>query len=87
MKRLNRCKKQAIEIGEKRLGSEHPKLATWLNNLAGLYSDQGKYEEAELLYERALAIYERKLGPNHPYTVSTRESYAFLKEVLNEERI
>ena len=27
---------------------------------------QGKYAEAEPLYQRALAIYEQALGPTHP---------------------
>ena len=37
-----------------------------LNNLAVLYSDQGRYAEAEPLYKRALAIREKALGPDHP---------------------
>ncbi|WP_408890983.1 tetratricopeptide repeat protein, partial [Novacetimonas cocois] len=31
-------------------------MATSLNNLAGLYQDQGCYEDAEPLYVEALAI-------------------------------
>ncbi|CAB1113194.1 unnamed protein product [Ectocarpus sp. CCAP 1310/34] len=67
-----RC--QAIK--EKVLGSEHPSLATTLNNRAGLLeaqdqllnnrADQGKYAEAEPLYERSQAIREKMLGPEHP---------------------
>ena len=37
-----------------------------LNNLAELYREQGKYEEAEPLYRRAIAIGEKVLGPEHP---------------------
>ena len=37
-----------------------------LNNLALLYDKQGRYTEAELLYKRSLAIFERVLGPDHP---------------------
>ena len=33
-------RKRCIEIGEKSLGPEHPDLAVWLNNLAGLLSAQ-----------------------------------------------
>ena len=40
--------------------------ATFVNNLAGLYDDQAKYAEAEPLYQRSLAIYEKALGPDHP---------------------
>jgi tetratricopeptide (TPR) repeat protein len=43
-------------------------VAQSLNNLAGLYDSQGKYAEAEPLYQRALAISEKALGPDHPHT-------------------
>ena len=36
-----------------------------LNNLAGLYQATGRYEEAEPLYRRAVAILEQALGPEH----------------------
>jgi tetratricopeptide (TPR) repeat protein len=56
-----------------------------LNNLAALYDDQGKYEEAEPLYQRAQAIYERVLGPDHSSTVTIRENHDSLKEIMNKE--
>ena len=34
-------------------------MATSLNNLASLYEAQGEYDEAEPLYQRSLAIFER----------------------------
>ncbi len=37
-----------------------------LNNLASLYHSQGRYDEAEPLYQRSLAIREKALGENHP---------------------
>ncbi len=40
---------RAIAINEKALGPEHPDLAIYLNNLATLYKEQGKYGEAEPL--------------------------------------
>ena len=43
-----------------------PTSATSLNNLAVLYQAQGRYAEAEPLYQRALAIREKALGPEHP---------------------
>jgi tetratricopeptide (TPR) repeat protein len=39
-----------------------------LNNLANVYRDQKKYEEALPLFEQALAIFQEKLGPAHPDT-------------------
>ncbi len=35
-----------------------------LSNLALLYLNQGKYAQAEPLYQRVLAITEKALGPN-----------------------
>jgi tetratricopeptide (TPR) repeat protein len=63
---------------EDRLGPEHPDTATSLNNLAGLYLEQGRYEEAEPLYERALEIRERVLGPEHPDTAMILNNLAEL---------
>jgi tetratricopeptide (TPR) repeat protein len=40
---------RALSIREKVLGSEHPYIATTLNDLALLYYSQGKYAEAEPL--------------------------------------
>ena len=51
---------------EKALRPEHPQLAITLDNLALVYTAQGKYDEAEPLYHRALAIMEKALRPEHP---------------------
>jgi CHAT domain-containing protein/tetratricopeptide (TPR) repeat protein len=37
-----------------------------LNNLGFLYLKQGRYADAEPLYKRSLAIWEKALGPSHP---------------------
>jgi len=37
-----------------------------LNNLAELYRSQGRFNDAEPLYQRALAIFERTLGLDDP---------------------
>ncbi len=41
---------RALAIAETALGKEHPDTGTSLNNLAGLYRSQGRYEAAEPLY-------------------------------------
>ena len=41
---------------EKALGPDHPDVAPPLNNLAELYSVQGRYADAEPLFKRSLAI-------------------------------
>jgi tetratricopeptide (TPR) repeat protein len=52
MKGYNEWDKQ-----QKELGLEID-LATSLNNLAGLYDAQGRYSEAEPLYQQALELSE-----------------------------
>ena len=54
--------KEALKVAEKTYGSNHPNVATSLNNLAAFYEAQGKYEEAEPLYKRSLKIREKVLG-------------------------
>ncbi|MFM6519251.1 MAG: tetratricopeptide repeat protein, partial [Microcystis panniformis] len=55
-------REQCLIVSEKRLGENHPYVATSLNNLAGLYYNQGRYTEAERLFIRARSIYEQQLG-------------------------
>jgi tetratricopeptide (TPR) repeat protein len=67
-------------------------LPTWkyigviLNNLGMLYRAQGRSEEAEPLYRRALTIYEQALPPDHPSTAATLENYASVLRELNRPR-
>ncbi len=49
-----------------------------LNDLALLYNSQGRYGEAEPLYQRSLAIDEKALGPEHPNVATALENYAAL---------
>ena len=65
------------------LGPQHPDVATSLNSLAVLYSAQGRYEAAEPLLERALAISEVVLGAQHPQVAVVLENYAALLQVMN----
>ena len=53
---------EALRAAEATFGSEHINVATSLNALAVLYKDQGKYAEAEPLFRRALAIWEKVRG-------------------------
>jgi len=56
------------------LGSMHPDVAKQLNNLALLCQNQGKYDEVEKYYTRALQIYENKLGPDDPNVAKTKNN-------------
>ncbi len=56
--------REALELGEQEFGPNHPTTAIFINNLALLYDAQGRYAEAEPLYERALAARLRELLPD-----------------------
>jgi|ERR1039458_1768107 hypothetical protein len=56
--------------------------AARLLNQSGFYLvDRARYVEAEPLHQRALAIREKALGPDHPSTaISVRNCALFLRE-------
>ena len=53
-------------------------MATSIVNLAQLYWDQDRYDEAEPLFKRSLAIDEKALGPDHPGVATTLNNLALL---------
>ncbi len=55
---------RALEINVKTLGHNHPYTARTLSNLAELYFNQGRYDEAEKRTEQAFAIRNRIGGPS-----------------------
>lgn len=56
------------------LGKDHPDVAKQLNNLALLCQNQGKYQEVEDYYERALQIYQNQLGPDDANVAKTKNN-------------
>ncbi|KAK7959754.1 uncharacterized protein PG986_004608 [Apiospora aurea] len=53
---------RALQGKEKAWGPDHTSTLDTVNNLAVLYSDQGRMDEAEAMYQRALQGYEKALG-------------------------
>jgi hypothetical protein len=58
--------------------------ATSLNNLGFLLQATDDYEGARPYYERALAIFMARLGPDHPYTYTVGDNLAALLEQINQ---
>lgn len=56
------------------LGKFHPDVAKQLSNLALLCQNQGKAEEVEYYYRRALEIYATRLGPDDPNVAKTKNN-------------
>ena len=57
-----------------------------LNNLAALLHATNRLGEAEQLYRRALAIFEKSLGPDHPNTVTARGNLAAVLATVGARR-
>jgi tetratricopeptide (TPR) repeat protein len=52
-------------------GPDHTSTLDTVNNLGSLYADQGRLADAERLFNRALAGYEKAWGPDHTSTLRT----------------
>jgi tetratricopeptide (TPR) repeat protein len=59
-------------------GLEFAEAARLLILIAGYLSRRAQYPQAEPLYQRALAIYEQQLGPQHPSTATSLNNLAEL---------
>ena len=53
-------------------------LSSSITNLALLYQKQGMYEKAEKLHLRSLAIHEKILGAEHPFTALVLSNLGYL---------
>jgi len=54
-------------------------VARDVNNLGGVLQDLGDHAGAKAAYERALGIYERVFGPDHPSTKISRDNLESLE--------
>jgi CHAT domain-containing protein len=70
-----------LEASERTLGPEHPHTLLSLNNLANLYQDTGRTDEAEVLRIRVLEASERTLGREHPATLLGVGNLAMLYDI------
>ncbi|KAK7973201.1 hypothetical protein PG988_007335 [Apiospora saccharicola] len=63
---------------EKARGLDHISTLDTVNNLNILYSDQGRMDEAEAIYQRALQGYEKAWGPDYIFTLDTVNNLGLL---------
>ena len=73
-------------LGEQTYDPKSEEVTWSLNNLAWLYHNQGRYAEAELLYTRALAIWEKVLGPEDGDTQTAKRNYLACLEAQNKSQ-
>jgi Tfp pilus assembly protein PilF len=70
---------------EKLVGADHPVVANTLNNLAVICRRQGRLDEAEAFYRRALDILEAGVEADHPTLAKTRRNYEALQEARKKQ--
>ena len=66
MPKPSRCSSGRWRSASGRSEAGHPDVAQSLNNLATHYEKQSRHADSEPLFRRALAIYEKAAGPEHP---------------------
>jgi tetratricopeptide (TPR) repeat protein len=69
---------------ERELGSDNPRFADSLMELAGMYASSGKTMYAEPLFWRALAIRRKLLGETHAKVAETLISLGALYETYEQ---
>jgi tetratricopeptide (TPR) repeat protein len=77
--------KRVLNVKEYALGPDFSLAARSLYNLARFYQDQGKYEQAEIFYQQALANWEELLGSDHPNTQTARKALNTLQQTLKQQ--
>lgn len=77
--------KMALQEAET-MGDKSPQLPQSLNNLANCYRQQGRFEDAEPLYKRALEIKTRQVGQFSNDLIPILENYAKMLRASGKER-
>jgi len=75
---------KAIPIQTKTLGSEHPDVASSLNNLALIHKAQGEMAKAQDCYQRAQTIINQVFDENHPAAQQISQNYLQLQQTIAE---
>ena len=60
-----------METRKEKLGADHPSTLTSMNNLAFTWQKMSRHEDALSLIQVCSTLQQRRLGPDHPHTVST----------------
>lgn len=58
-----------IKAYKSELGADDGEMLIGMSNLASIYSNQGRWEEAKKLQEQIVEAYKTKLGIDHSYTI------------------
>jgi len=75
----------ALNLYEKRLGTDNTTVAALINNLGSVHEHQGHVAQAESLYKRALEIDEKVLGPDNPYVAVALKNLAGIYRLTHRD--
>jgi len=78
------CYKQALAILHKDPEKNQVNIAAIYNNIANVYLDEGKLDDALMWYRKDLLIVENLLGEGHPDAASTYNNIAVMHEKQGE---
>jgi tetratricopeptide (TPR) repeat protein len=74
---------RGVQEAKKALGTSDPAVAGLLDRQASLLQEVARYEDAEPLFRRALAIDEASYGPDHPNVARDLNNLAELLQATN----
>lgn len=60
------------------LGDDHPDTGTTYNDLGSLYKSKGDYTKAGDMLWKAVEVYKRKFGNEHPWVATGLNNLALL---------
>lgn len=77
------CYREALALKQALFGAEHPDVAMTVHDLGVFLADRDPAQARDLV-ERALAIFQARLGPRHPHTAAAARTLRTLGQ--GEER-
>lgn len=84
MKEAESLCQKLVEKAEDTYGLLHPNVVTAINNLALIYQTQGRFDEALIMFERALRTNEAILGLDEPDVAINLSNLALLYEAMDK---
>jgi tetratricopeptide (TPR) repeat protein len=75
---------KALEIKQKILPANHPRLASCYNNIGLAYDNMGEYSKALSYFEKTLEIKQKNLPANHPDLATSYNDIGLLYSKMGE---
>jgi hypothetical protein len=75
-----------VAVLKRTLGEEHPDTLGSMHNLALIYSEVGRWQEALQLTETVVAARKRTLGEDHPDTLASMHNLALRYSEVGRRR-